>query len=65
MSMIQNLFRESPFEPLRYHMKTVMECVAYVQPMFEAVRDAYQSTLIIGDAPLLLSILPLTSGQLA
>lgn len=39
MSMIQNLFRESPFEPLRYHMKTVMECVAYVQPMFEAVRD--------------------------
>ena len=39
MSMIQNLFRESPFEPLRYHMKTVMDCVAYVQPMFEAVRD--------------------------
>lgn len=39
MSMIQNLFCESPFEPLRYHMKTVMECVAYVQPMFEAVRD--------------------------
>ena len=39
MSMIQNLFRESPFEPLRYHMKTVMNCVAYVQPMFEAVRD--------------------------
>lgn len=39
VSMIQNLFRESPFEPLRYHMKTVMDCVAYVQPMFEAVRD--------------------------
>ena len=39
MSMIQNLFRESPFEPLRYHMKTVMECVGLVRPMFEAVRD--------------------------
>ncbi|MFQ5495425.1 MAG: TIGR00153 family protein [Phycisphaerae bacterium] len=40
MSLIRDLFRESPFEPLRYHMKTVMECVAFVRPMFEAVRDA-------------------------
>ena len=39
MTMISKLFRESPFEPLRYHMKTVMECVSYVSPMFEAVRD--------------------------
>lgn len=39
MSMIQDLFRESPFEPLRYHMKSVMDCVAFVRPMFEAVRD--------------------------
>ncbi len=39
MPMIRDLFRQSPFEPLRYHMKTVMECVAVVRPMFEAVRD--------------------------
>lgn len=39
MSMIEKLFRESPFEPLRYHMKAVMECVGLVRPMFEAVRD--------------------------
>lgn len=38
MSKISKLFRESPFEPLRYHMKTVMECVAFVRPMFDAVR---------------------------
>ncbi len=40
MSMIKDLFRESPFEPLRYHMKAVMECVGFLRPMFEAVRDA-------------------------
>lgn len=40
MSMIRDLFKESPFEPLRYHMKTVWECVGFVRPMFEAVRDA-------------------------
>ncbi len=39
MSLIKDLFRESPFEPLRYHMKAVMECVSFVRPMFEAVRD--------------------------
>lgn len=39
MSMIKDLFRESPFEPLRYHMKTVMECVSLLRPMFDAVRD--------------------------
>ncbi len=39
MTLIQELFRESPFEPLRYHMKTVMACVGFVRPMFEAVRD--------------------------
>jgi len=39
MAVIQEMFRESPFEPLRYHMKTVMECVSFVRPMFEAVRD--------------------------
>ncbi len=39
MSMIRDLFRESPFEPLRYHMKSVMDCVSLVRPMFEAVRD--------------------------
>ena len=39
MSMIEDLFRQSPFEPLRYHMKAVMDCVGLVRPMFEAVRD--------------------------
>ncbi len=39
MSDIKELFRESPFEPLRYHMKSVMDCVKLVHPMFEAVRD--------------------------
>ena len=39
MSLIQDLFRESPFEPLRYHMKSVMDCVGFVKPLFEAVRD--------------------------
>ncbi len=39
MSAIRDLFRESPFEPLRYHLETVMECVSLVRPMFEAVRD--------------------------
>ena len=39
VSMIKDLFKESPFEPLRYHMKTVWECVGFVRPMFEAVRD--------------------------
>lgn len=39
MAMIQDLFQDSPFEPLRYHMKSVMECVDFVRPMFEAARD--------------------------
>lgn len=39
MTLIEEMFRESPFEPLRHHMKTVIECVKYVRPMFEAVRD--------------------------
>ncbi len=39
MSMIKDLFKDSPFEPLRYHMKSVIECVGFVKPMFEAVRD--------------------------
>ena len=45
MSLIRDLFRTSPFEPLRYHMKKVMECVAFVGPMFEAVRDKNYSGL--------------------
>jgi predicted phosphate transport protein (TIGR00153 family) len=39
MPPIKDLFRESPFEPLRYHMQAVMDCVGLVRPMFEAVRD--------------------------
>ena len=45
MSFIKDLFRESPFEPLRHHMATVMECVGYVRPMFEAVREERFDTL--------------------
>jgi len=40
MSLIQDLFAKSPFEPFRHHMNTAMECVELVRPMFEAVRDA-------------------------
>lgn len=39
MSKIKDLFRESPFEPLRHHLDVVMECVSHLRPMFEAVRD--------------------------
>ncbi len=39
MSKVKELFRESPFEPLRHHMHTVMECVGFVRAMFEAVCD--------------------------
>lgn len=45
MASIKKLFRESPFEPLRYHMKSVMECVDFVRPMFEALRDAQYDKL--------------------
>jgi len=45
VTMIKDLFRQSPFEPLRYHMKTVMECVGFVRPMFEAVRDGRHDDL--------------------
>lgn len=37
MTKVQELFRESPFEPLRFHMAAVLECVDLVRPMFEAV----------------------------
>ncbi len=39
MSKIVEMFRESPFAPLRHHMDKVMECVAQVGPMLERVRD--------------------------
>jgi len=39
MSKIRDMFKESPFEPLRYHMEAVKTCVALVWPMFDAVRD--------------------------
>ena len=44
MSMIEDLFRQSPFEPLRYHMKAVMDCVELVRPMFEAVHPTLDIT---------------------
>ena len=45
MPRIKDLFRESPFEPLRYHMQAVMDCVGFVRPMFEAVRDGKHDKL--------------------
>ena len=45
MSLIRDLFKESPFEPLRHHMATVMDCVAFMKPMFEAVRDEQHDEL--------------------
>ena len=45
VSLIKDLFRESPFEPLRFHMKTVMECVSLVRPMFEALRHGQYDEL--------------------
>lgn len=39
MAPIEELFRRSPFEPLRHHMQAVMECVGIVRPMLEALRD--------------------------
>ena len=46
MSLIQELFAKSPFEPMRHHMKSAMECVDLVRPMFEAVRDEKFEELI-------------------
>ena len=39
MSKLIELFRVSPFEPLREHLAKVMECVGYLKPMLEAARD--------------------------
>ncbi len=45
MSKISEMFRGSPFGPLREHMKKVMECVSHTKPMLELVRDADWSGL--------------------
>jgi len=39
MSRFTEMFRKSPFLPLRDHMATVMDCVGLVQPMFQAVSE--------------------------
>ncbi len=36
---IADMFRKSPFEPLQQHLNKVKECVAFVVPMFQCVRD--------------------------
>ncbi len=38
-SMIVELFRKTPFEPMRHHMGAVMKCVELVRPIFESCRD--------------------------
>ncbi len=45
MTTIEKLFRESPFEPLRRHMQSVMVCVDLVKPMFKAVCDGNHKEL--------------------
>jgi predicted phosphate transport protein (TIGR00153 family) len=45
MSRIKDLFRQSPFDPLRDHMVKVMECVGLVRPMFEAVSTDHHENL--------------------
>ncbi len=45
MPKFAEMFRQSPFKPLRAHMDKVMECVALVRPMFEAVRDDHREKL--------------------
>jgi len=42
---IRELFKESPFEPLRLHMDKVKEAVDLVLPMFEKVRDGDYAAL--------------------
>lgn len=51
MSKFIELFRVSPFEPLREHMIKVMQCVHYLPPMFEAMRheDAVQAEVLTKD----------------
>lgn len=39
MSRFTEMFRQSPFQPLRDHMTTVMKCVGLVQPMFAALSE--------------------------
>ena len=45
MSKFIEMFRHSPFQPLREHMTKVMDCVDLVKPMFEAVRSGDHTTL--------------------
>lgn len=45
MGKFFEMFRRSPFEPLREHMTAVMDCVRLVQPMFQAVRDGHGDKL--------------------
>jgi predicted phosphate transport protein (TIGR00153 family) len=39
------LFGRSPFKPLQQHMRVVIECVAEVQPLFQALIDGDQEQL--------------------
>jgi len=39
VGLIEELFEQSPFEPLLHHLHQVRECVTLVRPMLEAVRD--------------------------
>ncbi len=39
MGLISELFDKSPFEPLRYQLQKVRDCVDLIRPMFEAVKN--------------------------
>ncbi|MHC5109371.1 MAG: TIGR00153 family protein [Planctomycetota bacterium] len=42
---IKDLFSESPFEPLRHHMRAVVDCVGLVRPMFESLQSCEYEAL--------------------
>ena len=45
-SPIAGLFGKSPFRPMQEHMKAVVDCVAQIVPLFEALRDGDRDRLL-------------------
>ncbi|MCZ6698178.1 MAG: DUF47 family protein, partial [Planctomycetota bacterium] len=45
MVSIEDLFGQSPFEPLLHHFQKVRECVTLVRPMLEAIKDGSHDKL--------------------
>lgn len=45
MVSVEDLFGQSPFEPLLHHFQKVRECVTLVRPMLEAVKEGSHERL--------------------